>query len=241
MDLDEPLKPESLPSDFDPDAESEPDWKIYEQAITHIEESYENCQVTRNHKLVGRHSGVRRQIDVWLSAEIGDKHTVTVAIECRRYNRPVAIKDIDAFCGFLDDVGANKGVIISHAGFTEGATKRAEGAGIELKILNIEEAEEFDWNDFLRDSCRTPECFGTISWHFADGQSEAGHCSNCGSFYIRCGNCGSVDWYNEGEIEKCSWFCEMRWRLLKEKGMTVGIKELAPSSDESDEEAEEEV
>ena len=80
-----------------------------------------------------------------------------------------------------------------------------------------------------------------IFFYFADGQSEAGNCSNCGSFHIRCGNCGSVGWYNEEEIEKCSWFCEMRWRLLKEKGMTVGIKELPPLNDESDEEAHEEV
>jgi len=110
MDFDFPLPP--LPGEILPEAEPEPDWKIYEHSIAHIEESYENCKVTRNHKPVGRRSGVQRQVDVWLEAEVGDNHIVTVAIECRRYaDRPVSIKDIDAFCGFLDDVGANKGVI----------------------------------------------------------------------------------------------------------------------------------
>ncbi len=126
MDFNSPLLPEPLP----PDIEAEPDWKIYEKAIAHIEESYDNCKVTQNHKVTGRRSDLDRQVDVWLEAEIGDNHVVTVAIECRRYSdRPVSIKDIDAFYGFLDDVGANKGVMISHSGYTDGARKRAEGAG----------------------------------------------------------------------------------------------------------------
>src|SRR5437773_7345771 len=97
-----PPPDELLPPDFEP----EPDWKIDEGAIARIEESHKNCKVTRNNKVKGRRSGVERQVDVWLEAEIGDNHVVTVAIECRRYSdRPVSIKDIDAFVGFLEGVG----------------------------------------------------------------------------------------------------------------------------------------
>src|ERR1700730_4534356 len=96
-----------LPEYFPPDDEPEPDWKIYEKSIAHIEESYDNCKVSQNHKVTGRRSGTERQVDVWLEAVVGDNHVVTVAIECRRYSgRPVSIKDIDALYGFLDDVGA---------------------------------------------------------------------------------------------------------------------------------------
>lgn len=219
-----------------PDIEAEPDWKLFEKAIARIEESYKNCKVTRNYKPVGNLSGVPRQVDVWLSAKIGDNHEVTVAIECRRYNdRPVSIKDVDAFCGFLEDVEANKGVMISHSGFTEGAQKRAEGAGIELKVLTLEQAEEFDWEEFVQDYCQMEYCFGTIQWDNQNGDSEAGHCHNCGTFYIRCGNCGEVSWYNEWDIEEC--VCGMKWRVLKEKGMTCGIEELGlPEEDEEEEE-----
>lgn len=230
MNFDPPPPPDE---DLPPDVEPEPDWKVYEKAIAHVEESFQNCRVTRNHKVKGRRSGEERQVDVWLETEIGDNHTVTVAIECRRYDRPVSIKDIDAFAGFLDDVGANKGVMISHSGYTKGARQRAAGAGIEVKMLmlTVEEAEEFDLEEFVRDSCQVSnDCFGTISWHFSDGKSEAGHCTNCGSFHIRCGDCGSVDWYNELAIEKCL-SCGMGWRLIKEKGMTCGIKEI-PAEDE---------
>src|SRR5262249_648324 len=145
------------------EAKPEPDWKIYEKTIAHLEESYKNCRVTRNHKKVGRRSGIERQIDVWLEGDIGDNHTVSVAIECRRLGSPVSIKDVDAFVGFIEDVGANKGVMVSHSGFTEGATKRAEGAGIALKTLTIKQAEEFDWDEFLDDyECHAPECFGSV-------------------------------------------------------------------------------
>src|SRR5260221_3151598 len=232
----EVLKPESLePEPLPEPVEPEPDWRLYEKAVARIEESYDNCKVKRNHKIKGRRSDTERQIDVWLEAEIGDKHPITVAIECRRYDRPVSIKDMDAFVGFLEDVGANKGVMISHSGYTEGASKRADGAGIELKTLTLAEAEDFDWEEFVQDSCQIPECFGTISWHFSDHDSEAGHRDHCGSFHIRCGNCGWVSWYDERDFEHCSG-CDMSWRVEKEKGMTYGIKEVPPEADPDDEE-----
>lgn len=82
MDFSLPAMPDEQPED---DRE-EPDRKIYESSIAHIEESYENCSVTLNSKKKGRRSGLLRQVDVWLEAEIGANHTVTVAIECRRYD-----------------------------------------------------------------------------------------------------------------------------------------------------------
>jgi predicted helicase len=143
--------PPILPREqLSPDQQPEPDWKVYESAIARLEESYKNCTVIRNHKLNGK-SGVERQVDVWLSTEIGHNHVVTVAIECRRYSdRPVSIKDIDAFYGFLEDVGADKGVMISNTRFTDGARKRADNADIELTTLTLAEATEFDWQKFAR-------------------------------------------------------------------------------------------
>ncbi len=104
--LDSDLFP--LPPHDHQEPSQEPDWKVYERSIAHIEESYMICKVIRNHKIMGRRSETERQVDVWLEAEIGDNHSVTVAIECRRYrDRPVSIKDTDAFYGFLEDTGTN--------------------------------------------------------------------------------------------------------------------------------------
>ncbi|MGB9254063.1 MAG: restriction endonuclease [Candidatus Korobacteraceae bacterium] len=210
----------------------EPRWKLYESAIAHIEESAGNATVIRNHKVLGRQTGKERQVDVWLEVVVGNEHRVCVAIECKCYDdRPVSIKDIEAFISFLEDVGAHKGVMISHSGFSEGALKRAEPANVELKTLTLEEAEEFDWDEYVADSCETDGCFGTIAWQFSDRSSEAGYCSRCGTFHVRCGGCGNLSWYDESRFIKCDG-CDMRWRLAFDEGMASDITELPPEEEE---------
>ena len=214
--------------------EPEPKWKKYEKVIAAIEKSYSDCTITHDRKIIGRRSQVERQVDVWLEAKVGHDHTVTVAVECRCYeDTPVAIKDIDAFYGFLDDTGANKGVIISNSGFTEGAKARADQGDIELKTLTFEEAEEFAWGDYLTDSCDAYGCWGgTIGWRgFGEECSEWGYCNNCGSFHIRCRNCGTLGSYNESNYVQCSG-CPMTFHLIKEKGDTYRIVEIPPDDDE---------
>src|ERR1700719_3842677 len=110
------IKPTDLPLDFEPG----PKFLVYEKAVARLKESFGDCEVNHDHKIVGRRSGVERQVDIWLSTTVGGKHGVNVVVECKCHETtPVAIKDVDAFYGFLDDVGANKGVLISNTGFTE--------------------------------------------------------------------------------------------------------------------------
>lgn len=237
LNFSEGLRVEEFPEINEP--EPEPNWKLYEKAIAHIEESAGNATVVRNHKITGR-SGTERQIDVWLESNVGAQHRVTVAVECKCYNdKPVTIQDVDSFVGFLDDVRADKGVMLSHSGFTDGATKRAEVANIELSTLTLEEAEEFDWDEYMADSCGTlGDCCGTIRWEFSDGASEAGFCNNCGTFHIKCGNCSEVSFYDEDRIIDCD-SCEMRWELRFSDGMVDDITELPPEPEEEDDEEEE--
>ena len=211
--------------------ESDPKWLIYQKAVARLKESYGDCEVIHDHKILGRRSGVERQVDIWLSTRVGGKHGVTVAVECKCHETsPVSIKDVDAFYGFLDDVGANKGVLVSNTGFTEGAKRRADGSELELETLTLEEAADFEWADLLDGSCQNPlDCWGTVSWQFDDGEgSHAGYCDYCSTFHIKCGHCGYKDSYREGEIIKCAG-CETRWRLEDEKGITVGLERLDPS------------
>jgi len=213
--------------------EPEPKWKLYEKAIARIEESYPNCEVTHDHKVIGIRSEVERQVDVWISATVGHNHTVTVAIECRCFDeKPVQIKDVDAFYGFLEDVGADKGVLVSHTGFTDGAEKRAKGSAIELRTLTLEEAEQFDWEEYVSDSCCSPaHCWGTIHWEYSEkDESCIGFCSQCGSLHIMCGSCGSVDFYDESGFVKCR-YCDQIWELESEKGVTIGIRDVPPDEE----------
>lgn len=220
-----------------PGDDSEPAWKRYEKAIARIEElaADDNCRVIRNHKVKGR-SGTERQVDVWVESRLGDNHVVAVAIECRCYDHgPVAIKDMDAFVSAVEDMGAHKGVMISHSGFTEGAENRAANANIELRTMSLEEAEGFAWDEYLPDLCQSlGGCYGSINWSYSEGNESAwGTCSYCGSFHIRCRSCGSIGCYEESRIVHCEG-CEMRFRLLSEDGMTVGIEEIAPQEGDSE-------
>ena len=229
------------PFSFPEPPESDPKWIIYERAVARLKESYGDCEVIHDFKVVGRRSGIERQVDIWLSTKVGGKHGVTVAVECKcRETEPVSIKDVDAFYGFIDDVGANKGVLVSNSGFTDGAKKRADGCEIELEALTLEEAQDFEWADLLSDSCNSPfDCWGTVSWEFDDGEgSRAGYCDTCSTFHMVCGECGHKDSYQEDEIIKCAG-CNRRWRLEDEKGMTVGIERIEDDEDDENDEEDE--
>jgi hypothetical protein len=98
-------EPDWAPDEGSP--EQDPKWRIYEKVVADCKAKYPDCQLTRNHFIVGRRSTVRRQVDVWVTANIAG-HEVKLAIECRCYGRKIGIKDMDAFCGFLDDVSAKR-------------------------------------------------------------------------------------------------------------------------------------
>jgi hypothetical protein len=187
----------------------------------------------------------------WISfrgAGHGDAHEITVAIECRCYETaPVGIKDVDALYGFLDDVGANKAVLFSNSGFTAGATARADGKQVALRIFPFDaDPEPFDWDDFLElDPCEIDGCWGMIDWDYgireeADGEREpsyrVGFCERCSTLHIECPSCGVFEVINEWEDVECSG-CENKWELnVDRKGLGVTSVRLKVA-DEDDEDA----
>lgn len=72
-----------------------------------------------------------RQIDVLITSEtVGIKlHTV---IECKDYNTKISVGTIDAFHSKLQDVNANKGILISKKGFSSTSVSKAKRLGISL-------------------------------------------------------------------------------------------------------------
>ena len=83
-------------------------------------------------------SGREREIDVLLKIE-PEALTgcpVHIPIECRNYGERIGIDQIDAFVGKLKDIGIDTklGVFVAASGYTSGATKRAEAAGIRTLV-----------------------------------------------------------------------------------------------------------
>jgi Restriction endonuclease len=90
-----------------------------------------NATVVHDQRLPGRKSGRDRQIDVLVRDHIG-QYEIQIVIDCKDYNKPADVKVVEEFYGLLDDVGAQKGVLVCPAGFSGTAKTRAEGLQIDL-------------------------------------------------------------------------------------------------------------
>lgn len=71
----------------------------------------------------------RREFDLVIHSRAAGMPIFTV-LECRDLSRPLDIRHIDGFKSKIDDVNANKGVIISRRGFSKAALKKAKRLGI---------------------------------------------------------------------------------------------------------------
>ena len=114
-------------------------WKKYEDAV------FEECKISfpydhiqKNVYRKGRYSKRSRQIDVVLEQTINEQ-AVTTIIDCKYYNRKVDVKKVESFIGMMDDLNADRGVIISDIGYTKAALDRAyyNPKHIELDIYSL--------------------------------------------------------------------------------------------------------
>ena len=92
-------------------------------------------KVQHDVKLKGR-SGQEHQIGVYWEYEIaGAKQKV--AIECKNYNKNVAIGKVRDFYGVLCDLNNVAGIMVTKVGYQKGAKEYASEYGISLKELRI--------------------------------------------------------------------------------------------------------
>ena len=68
-------------------------------------------------------------------------------MDCKDYKSPVDVKDVEQFIALVDDVSANKGVMVSANGFTSSAKIRARDAGLDL--YRLVDAENHDWQAYV--------------------------------------------------------------------------------------------
>lgn len=89
------------------------------------------AEVLHNVKMTGRRTGAKRQIDVLVREKIG-QYDINIVIDCKDYKHPIDVKGVEEFAGLLDDVGAQKGVLVCPVGFSNNAKIRAAGLQIDL-------------------------------------------------------------------------------------------------------------
>lgn len=99
--------------------------------------------VTLNDRIIGRESGVEREIDVSIRTTLPDQELLYI-IQCKdRAKRPADIVVLGEFSAVIRDVGAAKGFLICTSGFAKTNYQYARTLGIEL--FTVEDIKSDRW------------------------------------------------------------------------------------------------
>ena len=123
-------------------------WKEYEDEVFQECERVfrlQGAEVIKNTYLVGRYSGVKRQIDIIIKDFKDGEIVSDCLVECKHYAQKINVKIVDSFIGCLEDVGVERGLLVSEKGFTKAAINRAHKGkeNIEVDILSLGDLQQF--------------------------------------------------------------------------------------------------
>ena len=123
-------------------------WRKFEKLVSSIHKVHsQDAKVTFNDSIRGKRTGRNRQIDISVRFDYL-YYSYLIVIECKDYNTRVPISDVEAFRTKMEDVGADKGVIVSTNGFQCGAVETGKAFGIELFTLT---EERTDWTQLVKE------------------------------------------------------------------------------------------
>jgi Restriction endonuclease len=109
-----------------------PDWLDYQLLAAEIYRDLSpGATVTHDDSIVGRNSGVSRQIDVSIRTDVAG-HPILVIVQAKHLKRRADINIVGEFKAVVDDVGAAKGVLICSGGFSKNAIQLANSLSIDL-------------------------------------------------------------------------------------------------------------
>jgi hypothetical protein len=223
--------PEPDPSTDDDSAGApltEPQWRAFELSVADLVARLDpDAEVEHNATLIGAVSGTARQVDVLITGTLGGVE-MRIAVECKRYGKPLGIGQVDEFAGKLIDLGVDRGVLYTLNGVTAGAASRAQAAaqpGIVLKQMADSAPEPPEWSPSLHEftgfgSCPNDNCYaGDISWREwpqPDGETiEAGSCDFCGTWAVRCPECEAETGFFISAV-RCEG-CEREYEMLYDR------------------------
>lgn len=114
------------------------DFRDYETFVQRVVESLVGVEVFHGRKYQGRTTGRTIKVDVSFVLRIAGGADLLVLVECKHYGHQVPVDDVEEFHSKLDDIGAQKGILVTTVGFQEGAIKAATGRRIALALLTSE-------------------------------------------------------------------------------------------------------
>lgn len=120
-----------------------PSWAEYE-ALAHkiVTELAPFATVTHDDHLVGRESEARRQIDISARWTAGDDKNLLI-VQVKDYKRKADVNTVGEFRSVIQDVGAQKGILICSGGFSKQARTYARNLG--LLLWSLTDARSKKW------------------------------------------------------------------------------------------------
>jgi hypothetical protein len=107
----------------------------YEIFVQNVIGSFVGVDVLHGREYEGRITGRKIKVDVSFVLQIAGGATILVVVECKHYGHKVPVDDVEEFHSKLDDIGAQKGILVTTKGFQDGAIKAAKGRRIALALL----------------------------------------------------------------------------------------------------------
>src|SRR4051812_28960690 len=96
-------------------------WKDYEKEIhTYFKTAYPNADILHNTTVVGRYSKVARQIDVLIEDYVAGNR-LRIVVDGKFFSEKIDVKNVEMFIGMLNDCEVNKGLLITHEGYSQAA------------------------------------------------------------------------------------------------------------------------
>ena len=127
------------------------DWKKYEQQAAEFFRSL-GCHVEIGATIKGARA--KHKIDVWVVFTRFGIETKWV-VDCKFWRKPVTKEKVLALTGVAQDVGADRGVLVSQRGFQAGAVRAAEHTNVTL--TSLEDLKRTAQNDLILSALQTLE------------------------------------------------------------------------------------
>lgn len=189
------------------------DWEIYEKQIfDKLSTEFPQSKIEKNQKITGIFSKRKRQIDILVKTSAIGKDLI-IAIDCKKFSKKINVKTVESFIGFLEDIGAHLGVLITNEGYTKSALRRVENytKDIRLDIVEFQNLEDYHFSWDICEACKRVDKYREIS--FQEPQLiefnglyqliQLGQCDYCGTDYIKCQGCGSIIELEDLEDVEC--------------------------------------
>lgn len=199
-------------------------WQLYEDKVYELLKNIPNAIIKKHPTIKGRafDFSVEVKVNIPFTELFQAEFPLLLGGDCKKHKRLLDVKDVDSFAGMLEDAGLSIGILVAESGFGQGANRRAKKSGVILlrfpwDLLSLIPTDDDELEDYCI-SCPAADDdrpMGMIDWDFNKYRSEGygymtGQCSTCGTFFIKCFDCGGKTGFFEGDFDKgiiCSGGC----------------------------------